>query len=512
MAASEKITAAFAKIRKLPFLTTVGNLPVIKKLRDLPFISKLSRKAIWGIAIVLVLSLVGGIAYYQTVYLPNQTADQPTMQTAVVRQGDLLIYASGTGTLISAGETDLAFKTGGQVNEILVEVGDKVEVGDVLAQVDDTSAQVAYTQANRTLLELTSAGAIATAQQTIAEATTSLVDARSHLAYIISPNVLYWEEEIVEAEKAVEMAQAASDKSPSDEETQKALDKARAYLEHAQASLVGAQASYIKNYVPNTFTVSNRQTGKYVAAPTEAEILEARAEVKIAQATLTEAEYLYAALTGGEVPEDATGSGLSELEQAKLDLEAAQADLDGTNIVAPISGTVMSIDTSIGDTVSSGATVITIADLTKPSLEVFLDESDWSNVAVDHEVEVTFDILPDRIYTGKVIQVDPGLYTESGSSVVRAIVQLTNIDEGGFNLPLGTSAGVDVIGGRAEDAILVPVEALHEADGQYTVFVVENGKPKLRVVEVGIQDLIYAEILSGLEPGDLVTTGIAETE
>jgi RND family efflux transporter MFP subunit len=172
----------------------------------------------------------------------------------------------------------------------------------------------------------------------------------------------------------------------------------------------------------------------------------------------------------------------------------------------------MSIDTSTGDTVSSGTTVITIDDLSRPYLEVYLDESDWSNIKVDDEVEVTFDILPDKTYTGTVTQVDPGLYTENNTSVVRALVKLGNIDIDNFNLPLGTTASVDVIGGRAQDAVLVPIEALHQAGDQYTVFVMENGKPRLRVIEIGIQDLLYAEVKSGLEPGDVVTTGITETQ
>jgi multidrug efflux pump subunit AcrA (membrane-fusion protein) len=71
---------------------------------------------------------------------------------------------------------------------------------------------------------------------------------------------------------------------------------------------------------------------------------------------------------------------------------------------------------------------------------------------------------------------------------------------------------VDVIGGRAENAMLVPIEALHLAGDQYTVFVMENGQPRLHVVEVGIQDLLYAEIKSGLKPGDIVTTGITVTK
>ena len=172
----------------------------------------------------------------------------------------------------------------------------------------------------------------------------------------------------------------------------------------------------------------------------------------------------------------------------------------------------MSIDTRVGDSVGSGTTVITIADLNQPYLEIYLDESDWTNIQIGYEVDVIFDILPDKSFTGKVTQMDPGLYTSGNTSVVRALVKIENLSDS-FNLPLGTSASVDVIGGRAENAVLVPVEALHETDpGEYAVFVVENGKPRLRVIEVGIQDLLYAEVKSGLNPGDVVTTGITETQ
>jgi macrolide-specific efflux system membrane fusion protein len=94
--------------------------------------------------------------------------------------------------------------------------------------------------------------------------------------------------------------------------------------------------------------------------------------------------------------------------------------------------------------------------------------------------------------------------------VIRALVQLDPTD--GFDLPLGSTAAVDVIGGRADNALLVPIEALHPAGQQYTVFVMENGKPTLHVVEVGIQDQVSVEIKSGLQAGDVVTTGITGTK
>jgi hypothetical protein len=75
------------------------------------------------------------------------------------------------------------------------------------------------------------------------------------------------------------------------------------------------------------------------------------------------------------------------------------------------------------------------------------------------------------------------------------------------------SAAVDVISGRAVGATLVPVEALRElSPGEYAVFVMVDGTPTLTSVEVGLMDVTYAEILSGVKAGDVVTTGLVDTE
>lgn len=487
--------------------------PFLGKLEKSRLFKKFGKKTWWGIALVLVLAIGGGVAYFQINATKTQTTETETLQTTVARKSDLTLYASGTGTLVALDEVDLGFKTSGQVQQINVEVGDQVSVGDVLAVMDDSSVQVQYTQAKRNLLELTSPVAVATAEEAVATAQTELITANNHLAYLISPAVYYWELEVEKSKQEVEDLKIALEQSPNDADLKAKLEKAEAYLDFAEDELKGNWYFYDHDYLANTFTVWDKSSGtKYIAEPTDADIAEARAGITQAKAALQEAEYLYTALTGGEVPEDATGSGLSELEQAKLDLAEAEVNLAGTTLVSPINGTVMSIDMSIGDTVGTSA-VMTIADLSQQYLEIFLDESDWANIHTGYPAEVVFDILPDSTFEGTVIQVDPGLYSESGTSAVRAIVQLSDENDESFNLPLGTSAAVDVIGGEATDAILVPVEALHDAgNGQYAVFVMTNGEPRLQLVEIGIQDPTSVEITSGLNPGDVVTTGIAETQ
>jgi RND family efflux transporter MFP subunit len=486
---------------------------LFQKIEKNRLFKRFGKKTWWGIVLVLVLAIGGGFYYFQASASQTEETETETLQTTVARKSDLVLYASGTGTLVALDEVDLGFKTSGQVEQINVEVGDTVKAGDVLAVIDDSNVKVQYTQAKRNLLELTSPVAVAAAQEAIAAAQSDLILANNHLAYLISPAVYYWELEIEETKQEITDTQAALETTPNDADLKAKLEKAEAYLDFAEDELEGDWYYYDHDYLPNNFTVWDKSTGtKYVNAPTDADITKAHAGVAEAKAAVAEAEYLYAALTGGEVPEDATGSGLSELEQAKLDLEEAEVSMTGTTLVSPIDGTVMSLDMSLGDTVGTSS-VMTIADLSKPYLEIFLDESDWANIQVGYPAEVIFDILPDSTFEGEVVQVDPGLYSESGTTAVRAIVQLNQPDGGSFNLPLGTSAAVDVIGGEATDAILIPIEALHDAgDGQYGVFVMTDGEPRLKMVEIGIQDLTSVEITSGLEQGDVITTGIAETQ
>jgi len=481
------------------------------KIKMPTFLSKFPKRILWIILAVVILVSAGGFAYYRMVYTPTQQTDEPGLQTATVRRGELVIYASGSGTLTAASEASFGFGTSGQVKDLYVKVGDVVEAGQLLAELDNTTQELQYTQAKRDLAELTSPYAIATAEQAIAEAMLAVDSAYSHLAYIISPTVLYWEEEIAKVEAELADAKQEAEISPSAEADQKVKDF-ESKLDLFQDKLQGSKTYYEEQYVPDNFTIKDRATGtKYVSEPSEASIAQARAEYDLAKATVVEAQHYLAALKGEEIPEDATGSNLTELENAQLNLQSAEDSLNGTRLLAPISGTIMALDFVVGDTVGTSA-VVTIADLSQPYLEVFLDETDWGNITVGYDAEVTFDALPDQVFTGKVTQVDPGLYTSNNTSVVRGLVLLDDTQTG-LNLPIGSAAAADIIGGRAENAVLVPVDALRETSpGSYAVFVVENGKPRLRVVEVGIQDLLYAEIKSGLEEGEVVSTGLVETQ
>jgi HlyD family secretion protein len=478
-------------------------------------------KLAWIGAIAVLLIAAGAFAYYQLAVLPAQTAaSESQVSTAVVRTGDITLYASGTGSLVAHSEADFGFNASGQVVQLHVQVGDVVEAGQALAELDSSSATLAYEQAKRAVDELTSPVAVASAQEAVATAADDLASARASLAYLISPAALNAEEKLAEAQTALDAARGEQSANPSAANEQKVKD-AEAAVTFAQSSLEVAQRDY-PAYVKATFTETetNPRTGEvkiiyYVDAdgnrytnvftPTETDIASARAAYDLAKATLEESQIYLTAITGGEIPAGATGSSLASFEDAQTNLLSAQEDLDNTKLAAPIAGTVMSLNFQVGDYVNSGSSAATISDLTQPTLEVYFDESDWNNIKVGNEADVIFDILSSRTFHGKITQVDPGLTTQGNSSAVRAIIQLDAAGDA-FNLPLGTSASVDVIGGSVSDAVLVPLEALRQSDGQYFVYVLENGEQVKRVIEIGLQDTLYAEVLSGLAAGETVVT------
>jgi RND family efflux transporter MFP subunit len=148
---------------------------------------------------------------------------------------------------------------------------------------------------------------------------------------------------------------------------------------------------------------------------------------------------------------------------------------------------------------------MTIADMSSLYLQTYVDEADYAEFKVGYPATIVFDALPDQTFRGDVTRVDPTLDTTSGSAVVSGLVKL---EPGTPDLLLGMTASVSVIAAQAQDAVLVPVSALHEYEpGKYAVFILKDGKLVSQFVEVGLQDLVNAEIKSGLEPGDVVSVG-----
>jgi multidrug efflux pump subunit AcrA (membrane-fusion protein) len=101
--------------------------------------------------------------------------------------------------------------------------------------------------------------------------------------------------------------------------------------------------------------------------------------------------------------------------------------------------------------------------------------------------------------------------TESNTTAVRALASI-DLSAHPFKVLSGMNAELEVVAGEARNALLVPVDALRElAVDQYAVFVIQpDGQQVLRPVQVGLKDLVNAEILSGVQEGETISLGTAQ--
>jgi multidrug efflux pump subunit AcrA (membrane-fusion protein) len=211
------------------------------------------------------------------------------------------------------------------------------------------------------------------------------------------------------------------------------------------------------------------------------------------------------------------------VDRALVARQRTAADLEAAKLYAPFDAIVMDVAVDTGDQVDTGSqevgtnvTILTLATLQEPLVRFWVEESDYGSVVVGNPVNIVFEARPDDTFTGAVIQVDPVLVTVDGTTAVQAWASIevasqeaSQEDSQETSLFSGMTVEVEVVAAESRNTLLVPVQALRElSSGQYAVFIIDpNGEPEMRTVEVGLSDFANAEILSGLELGEIVSLG-----
>jgi HlyD family secretion protein len=468
----------------------------------------------WAILSLIALAILLGGAIYA--YATRQTVKKENVvETSTIGTGDIILSATGVGTLIPRQQVSFGFTNSGQVNQVLVSLGEQVKAGQVLARLESQTLALKYKQAEANLAALSSASEIAAAEQTVEDTKQSLATTRDDLQHLIGPEMLVGEEEVAQAQQDLQLARAAAEQDPSDVNKQKVAE-AEAALTKAQQTLNYAYYNYSNTYTLDTFTYPIRNDKgttirREFIPPTEAELLAAQAAYELAKANLNDAQNYLDVLKGNKTVDEVPTSSVTTITEAKTALDSAEAGLRATELIAPISGTITSINLNVGENVGTSA-VVTISDMNQPyTFDVYLDETDWDKAKVGYAASVTFDLLPDKNYSGKITRVYPALDDSSGTSMVHILVQLDskiNVD-----LPVGSTASVDVTGGEALGAVRVPTSALKEVEpGKYIVYLMKNGGPVQQEVQIGLQDILYAEVKSGLKVGDVVLTNASAVD
>ncbi len=467
------------------------------------------RKKWWIIVAVVMITVVGyaGFSVWQSFSARRAMLEASAEETAVVERGTLRVTVNANGSLAPNDEVALAFLSGGQVAEVLVEVGDVVQAGDVLARLDDADARQAVTDAE---LQVTQAEINLTSAQIEAEA--GLAQANLDAAQL-------------DYESAVAHAAHTGDQ----------LTSARVKLEQAIEALADAQEAYdnawdsARDWELNIRWKKDALENEREA--TERNLEKAKDDLEIAQASYNLAVVGIddSAVQDAEIKVINAQVGLAnepiKLQQAELSLAQAQLKLDSalraleeTTLVAPVDGTVTALNIQAGEMAGGGQTAVVLSDLATLVVDINLDETDVAQIGVGQKALVILDAFPDVELSGEVTAIAPVAQTQSGVVLYPVTVQLALSDpsaSSGQAVPVraGMTADVEIVTASKEDALIVPLRAIRSVEGQSFVLrqSTDAGFEPVQV-GLGIMTETEVEITSGLAEGDVVSVVAASSQ
>jgi multidrug efflux pump subunit AcrA (membrane-fusion protein) len=327
--------------------------------------------------------------------------------------------ATASGVVASSHEASLAFDQGGLVQAVHVALGDSVGAGDVLVELDSTSAQLELDRAQRVLREMTSPAAIAAADQAVASAMEAQDKAQKKVVSLSYPRateafINNLAAQITLARK--ELAGASRDFNNYEDLPKNDPDRARAELRYTNAQIN-----------------LNKLTGNYnwyTGQPSEIDVALTHANLDAAVAAVQEAQWYAAALRGEPIPAEASGTMLAALQSAKDAVVAAEAGLEATRIVSPFGGVVGRVDVRLGEFAQAGQAVLLVTDLEHLQVETTdLSELDLPKVAVGQPVLVDVEAIGAQV-PGRVTAIAPTSQTLGGDVVYQVIVVLDEIPAG----------------------------------------------------------------------------------
>jgi HlyD family secretion protein len=227
----------------------------------------------------------------------------------------------------------------------------------------------------------------------------------------------------------------------------------------------------------------------------------------------------------------------SLVEKSGIPIHQSAGAFEGSNVVAPMDGIVLTKNVEIGETVTSGVSsfnagtvLFSVADVGKMLVKAGVNEVDIGKIHLGMPVKVTLDAYPKTAFAGRIDRIAPAVRLDDKVRVFDVEIRL---DAQGKELRSGMTANIEVKGERKEKVLTVPVESVFQRDEGDVVYVRkavdpkaaavaakpvekdENGKPKKdkdawkqsfekRVVTTGLSDNARVEVIAGLKTGDEV--------
>ena len=191
---------------------------------------------------------------------------------------------------------------------------------------------------------------------------------------------------------------------------------------------------------------------------------------------------------------------LQALKSAEVTDAVAQVS-DG--IKADFAGIVTGVKAVDGSNVENGGELFTVSSIEKVCVDVSFSKSDLEKIEEGQKAVAT---IAGKQYEGTVTRISrAAAKNEKGASIIQGEIHIDNPDT---DLYLGVDARVMVEGNKAENVVMIPIEAINIGKDGSFVYVVTDGMVQKRMVTAGISSDEYTEIKKGLEVGEQVIISV----
>lgn len=464
----------------------------------LPIIGKVKHPSRWLIGLMAAGVVVIGSTTYFIVNRATPRLDIAAL-TVPVTSRNVTLRIKSSGKVVPVQTVNLSPNTSGLLVELLVDQGDTVKQGQIIARMDnaDLQAQLIQARANLAKAEAQLAQARAGSRpEEISQARARLAQAEAQLAAARAGNR---PEEIEQARAQVEAAQAKANLTSSRVQRNRELYQQGAISQDKLDEVIADDRSATASLQEVQRRVSLLESG------TRPE------EIAQRQAAVAEARQALRQLEKGSRPEEIASSEAS-VAAAGGELKAVQVKLEDTIIRAPFPGVITQKYATEGAFVTPTTSASSTASATSSSivaiargLEVLaqVPEVDIGQIKVGQQVEIVADSFPDQVFKGRVRLVSPEAVVEQNVTSFQVRIALVT---GQNELRSGMNVDLTVLGEAVQDALLVPTAAIvTDRQGQTGVLIPnQQNEAEFRSVKIGSAVQDQTQIVSGLNEGDRV--------
>lgn len=513
------------------------------------------------IAISLLIILTGG--YFAASAIFGSKESEYQLVEAV--KGTVTDLVAVSGTVISAKEIDLQFESSGRIREVVVQVGDQVDEGQLLVSlnISELSAQLQSSQAALEISEARLAKTIAGSQpeeiqiyqtavdkaeleldnkeQTLndvqTDAQNDLEDAYEdaldavQTAYTVADQALiilkalrqeYFAGggsqlalNVRDRENVAENDLSLAEEDPTLDKTKTALQSIRDALAYIRAAFDDPSISNDVSATDETTVDTERssidnqivnltsaeQTIKSTKITNQSNLNEAEANYQEAKAALTKAEDELA-LKKAEPRQEDIDLAQAEVRQAQAKVNEIRAKINKAILRAPTAGVITALEKEEGETASANTTIISMIGQGKYQIEANVSETEIAKVELADPVLMTLDALgPQEEFSGHIIKINPAETVVSGVIYYKVTSVFEAEDE---RIKSGMTVNLDIQTDQKENVLYLPYYVIQEVNGDRYVEIFQDGQVEKRDIQIGLEGENRVEILSGLSVGDQV--------